>query len=215
MNQEITDRNIAPFAFKRKGRSFVIQLTSEDSERQLHPETQARFNISEHSSFSRGQWDAILRDNAARLALEAAMRLLARRPHSRAEIKRKLFQRRFSAETIESTLNECERLALLDDDAFARVLIDESRQKGHGSRRILSTLLNKGVDKTLAERALADLENPDEEMENARRVFERKLASLSKENDPRRKKEKLYRHLASKGFSSEIVFRLFDECRQL
>ena len=52
--------------------------------------------------------------------------------------------------------------------------------------------------------------NNDLEFETAKNVFYKKLSSLDK-YDNNKKKEKLYRHLSSKGYSSEVIMKLLKD----
>ena len=49
------------------------------------------------------------------------------------------------------------------------------------------------------------------ELEAARRAMAGKLRSLSRENDLRKKREKLFRFMANRGFSPAVIFKLVNE----
>ncbi|HLO03316.1 MAG TPA: regulatory protein RecX [Symbiobacteriaceae bacterium] len=83
-----------------------------------------------------------------------ALRFLARAPHARREVERKL-ARRWPEELITRVIARLERGGWLDDGAFARVYMEA--HPGYGPRRLLGDLVRKGVDRELAERVLAEL----------------------------------------------------------
>lgn len=81
-------------------------------------------------------------------ARSTALRLLARREHSRLELRLKLFQRKLPADIIESVLDEYEAEGWLDDDRFADVYARHRMDLGYGPLRILGELQQRGVHKT-------------------------------------------------------------------
>lgn len=83
-----------------------------------------------------------------------ALHYLARAPHSRHEVERRL-ARRWPEELITRVIARLERGAWLDDAAFARAYLEG--KPGYGPRRLLGDLVRKGVDRELAERVLAEL----------------------------------------------------------
>lgn len=74
-----------------------------------------------------------------------ALRLLARREHSRMELSLKLRQRRIDNGVIESVLDEYEQEGWLDDHRFADVYARQRMDLGYGPLRILAELQQRGV----------------------------------------------------------------------
>jgi regulatory protein len=147
-------------------------------------------------------------------ALKKAFDLLSRRDHSRSELKTKLYSRKFSGASIEHALNECERLNLINDHKFAIRYVAELKFKGYGIFRLREKLYRKGIGKEIIETVLADLD-VDEEKTAARESMEKKLRQLRRETDEQKKRQKLYRHLISRGFSSDTVRELLNEERDM
>ena len=88
----------------------------------------------------------------------SAMRLLARREHSRAELRGKLVGRGFEDNSVEELLQGLENQGLLSDERFAMSLIASRAEKGYGPNRISLELRNRGVSEELARDALAKAE---------------------------------------------------------
>lgn len=78
-------------------------------------------------------------------ARSAALRLLARREHSRFELTLKLRQRKLPGDIIEAVLDDYERVGWLDDDRFADVYARQRMDLGYGPLRILGELQQRGV----------------------------------------------------------------------
>lgn len=145
-----------------------------------------------------------------RKVLEKAFRLLSARASSRAVLAGKLKNKGFSGKLIAKALDECERLNVLNDKEFTESYIRTLRARGYGERRIRRTLQQKGIKKEILDEVLSPENDDDDETEKerAKKVFDAKLKSLKNEIDLRKKKEKLCRHMASRGFSMTIIYDL-------
>jgi regulatory protein len=86
------------------------------------------------------------------------MRLLARREHSRTELRGKLIGRGFENDLVEELLQELEDQDLLSDERFAISLIVSRVETGYGPNRIDLELRNRGVSEELIREALAKAE---------------------------------------------------------
>jgi regulatory protein len=131
-----------------------------------------------------------------------AIRLLGLRSHSAVELGRKLGRRGFDEETIASVLARLTERRYLDDSEFARQLVTH-RSRGRGGAAIAAELASKGVSRSVAQAAVADLD-PEVEIEAAV-VFARRwlpraepgsLRSLLKIAGPR---------LARRGYAPGVV----------
>ena len=87
-------------------------------------------------------------------AYEKALRLLARRAHGTAELRRKLRQT-CPAEAADAAIARLEENGLLDDSAFALQLAEElSRRKAYAPERIRMELQKRGIDAETAKKAV-------------------------------------------------------------
>ncbi len=135
-------------------------------------------------------------------ALERAIRYLAVRGHSETELAAKLRRAGYSGGEISAAVAECRRLGFLNDELYARDCAGMLAARGCGSRKILLELRRRGVA-DLAEEATAEL--AEGEADRARDCARFKLRLLSRENDPCKRREKLWRFLLSRGFPPDIV----------
>jgi regulatory protein len=129
---------------------------------------------------------------------ERALRCLARREHSRAELARKLASYG-SSEEIEDVLNRMAELGLLSDDRFAESWV---RGKGarFGSARLRHDLAQRGVAREVAEAALA--EHGGNDVERARAIWKAKFAIAPA--DPREWARQA-RFLQGRGFAGDVI----------
>ena len=130
---------------------------------------------------------------------ERALRLLARREHSRAELARKLHAHAGPEDDLEALLDELSRRKLLSDERYAearaRVL-----SRRFGAARIAHDLRASGVEEHLAELALKTARAT--EAERAREVWRRKFRAAAKTREDRAKQ---MRFLQSRGFSFDAI----------
>jgi regulatory protein len=87
-------------------------------------------------------------------AYQAAVRMLARRDHFRAELAGKLERRGFDPAGIDAALARCAALGLVDDEGLARRFAEvRGTESGWGPRRIEAELRRRGVGRADAENA--------------------------------------------------------------
>jgi regulatory protein len=87
-----------------------------------------------------------------------AVRFLARRAHSREELRRKLL-RKGTPEQVTPVIARLEELGYLNDEEFANLRARSQRQSKHwGNQRIRIDLKSRGLDARIVELALSRLE---------------------------------------------------------
>jgi len=90
--------------------------------------------------------------------LNIAVRLLSMREHSRAELQRKLIQRKQAADDIELILEKLASEGLQSDERFAEQYIHFRAEKGYGPKRLKLELKEKGLASVLIESGLSEAE---------------------------------------------------------
>ena len=87
-----------------------------------------------------------------------ALELLARREHTRLELRQKLYQRGFAANHIELVLDQLVEERLLDEARFAELYAGARADKGYGPLRVARELRERGVAEDVVAATLAALE---------------------------------------------------------
>ncbi len=129
---------------------------------------------------------------------DRALRLLARREHTRAELKRKLAP--YAGEDdLEALLDRLEEEGSLSERRYVEQLL-ASRSGRYGSLRIAQELKEKGVPGALAEAALREARRLDEA--SCRAVWEKKFGRIPRTPVERARQA---RFLQSRGFSLEAI----------
>ena len=134
-------------------------------------------------------------DNPVELRARA-LRLLARREHSRAELERKLGPHAGSSEAVAGILEALAQKTQLSDERYAEERVRVLSRK-YGAARIRQDLKAKGVDSQLIARV-----STDGELERARSILGRKYREPAATREQRAKR---MRFLQSRGFSREII----------
>jgi regulatory protein len=145
-------------------------------------------------------------------AREAALRLLAVRPRSAAELLRRLRMKGYEPEIGEEVIARLRELGMIDDAAFAGLVVrDRVRLRPQGARRLASELRAKGVDDETAHAAIREtMEGEDtDERELARRAAEKWRPRPGEE--PASARRRLHGYLARRGFDSDVILEVLDE----
>ena len=128
-----------------------------------------------------------------------ALKALARREHSRQELRARLWPFAEDPAEIEPLLDELERRGWLSEARFVEQLTSVRRRR-FGAARILHELREKGVSDSALAAAQSQLK--DSEVDAARAVWKKKFDRLPATLQERAKQS---RFLASRGFSAEAV----------
>lgn len=141
---------------------------------------------------------------------KTALGLLARRRHSKAEVRRKLSSRGFDAGIIEQVLLACERLNYINDETTAEFFIEELIRKRLGLNRIRQSMILRGFSQDLIRRMIDTYDLENRELEIAEAAARKKQAVLIREKDVRKRREKLIRFLRSRGFQAGTISAVVD-----
>ncbi|MEE8368396.1 MAG: RecX family transcriptional regulator [Thermoanaerobaculia bacterium] len=136
---------------------------------------------------------------------EKALQLLARRPHFKLELARKLSSRGFGLEAVESSIERLENEKYLDDYAFAMEWAAGSlRRRGLGVNGLRRELQGRGLEDEVAG-AVVERSFPNGDGELAETVG-RLWSSRGGKG-----REALARHLERKGFSQASIWKVLEK----
>jgi regulatory protein len=151
-------------------------------------------------------------DETQEVAFQQSLRLLSYRPRSVAEVSRRLSEKGFSGQVIETVINRLLEKKYLSDRSFAEEWVENRSTFRPRSRRLLRyELLQKGVAEEHIESALESLKDePDLAYQAGIRYAER-LADLDWETFRKRLGAFLGRRGFSYGTVAPVVKRIWDE----
>lgn len=146
-----------------------------------------------------------------RACLNKAFRILARRDHSCAELNRKLREYDYDRQSIQSVINECQRLGYLDDKRFANTYCEQMLRKGYGPNVIKQKLSTKGLPGGIIQECVASHCDESVQLDACRRVLAKKTKNFSGESTLLNTRAKHQRFLIGRGFSSRIAYQIIEE----
>lgn len=179
----------------------------------ISTETGFKFNIREDSVLSEEKLNDILAENSLSECIKQILSYSVRRAHSSFELKQKLKQKGYSSEIINTAIEKCKEMSIINDEAFAEAFVNELVQKGQGKYKIVDTLKRKGISNDQITKVLDKLNISDSanEEERAKTLASKKMKLLAGKNISDQKlKEKLARYLYSKGFSYDIIAKTIN-----
>ena len=131
-----------------------------------------------------------------------AMRLLARREHSRRELERKLAVHAEDPDEVGRVLDEFEAQGWLSERRVVEQVV-HARRSRFGARRIERELLDKGISADAVAAALPGLK--EGELEAARAVWSKKFGRLPRTPAERARQA---RFLQGRGFDFDVIMKI-------
>jgi regulatory protein len=143
-------------------------------------------------------------------ARQIVLRQLTAAPRSRAQLEQALRRRNCPDDVGAAVLDRLEEVGLVDDEAYAGMLV-RSQQAGRGlaTRALRQELRRKGVDDDTASAALAGVD-PHVEEERARQLVAKRLRAMHG-LEPQVQVRRLAGMLARKGYDAEVAMRVVRE----
>ena len=131
-----------------------------------------------------------------------ALRLLARREHSRQELERKLQVHAADEADLAAALDQLQAKGFIDEQRVADSVVHR-RAPGLGTARVKAELRAKGLDDELVAQTVVSLQAT--EAERATGVWQKKFGAAPADATARARQ---MRFLAARGFSPEVVRRV-------
>ena len=144
-------------------------------------------------------------------AMNSAVRILTHRDHFKFELEQKLQQRGFAGEVIDTVIAECERLNYIDDNRTADVYISQLKRKCFGKRHIRLALKKKHLSAAFIEKLLLENYTEAEEHEIAAKLLEKKMKTFNREEDLKKRRDRIYRFLYARGFNHKVISDLIRD----
>jgi regulatory protein len=139
-------------------------------------------------------------ENSARVA---ALRMLAMRRLTEAQLWNRLAARGYAAEAIVEAIASCKRDGYIDDALFASLYVEGPR-KAVGDVRLVAELVKRGIDREAAQQAVSAA--PRNQTERIALAYER-LARTKRELSY----QSAARALERLGFPTSLIYRVLRE----
>jgi regulatory protein len=139
-------------------------------------------------------------------ALNAAVGALRRRERTSAELHAWLGERGIDEELVEDVIAELVEIGELDDERFAFAYAEDKRDlSGWGAERIEAALVDRGLGRSLAERAAG--EPRDAQLERAVTLLEGRGTDLADEAE----RSRALSFLTRRGYEYELAYDAIRE----
>ena len=145
-----------------------------------------------------------LQEDMDERAMDLALNYLSGRDRSELEMRRYLSRKGCGEEKIEEVIGRLRSYGYLNDEKYARMLVESGAgSKALGRRAIAQKLYQRGIHRDTAQTALEAV-GSETERENAL-LWARRLAPKLAEEEPLKRRAKLSRRLQGKGFGMDAI----------
>lgn len=178
----------------------------------LHQDVVLEFGLAKGKSLGVEEQARMVRRDLVFKARVTALRYMAYRDRTAAEVRRRLCKT-YSEEVVDEVVERLHASGLLDDRAFAEAFAERRfRQEGHGPARVRADLIRKGVASAVLEAALdAVFSEQDALADRAAEVGRTWWQRLSREPDEMKRKKKVCDYLVRRGYPFDLARRVvFD-----
>jgi regulatory protein len=176
----------------------------------LSEDTFLNFGFRTNDEITEETLNEVKRFDEYQFAKKTALDYLSYRVRSVKEIKDKLKEKKISDETIGKTITHLEKLGLINDEEFARFLVQSSSgKKPSGKNVIKQKLYRKGISKEIAEKVLDEMYTDVTEKKLLMDVFnkyQKKIRGI----DKNKRRRKMFETLARKGFDFDLINELLN-----
>lgn len=136
-------------------------------------------------------------------AMRAAVRALARRPMSVAELRERL-SAKFDATVVERVVGDLQRQRLLSDHAAADAIAHARRKRGHATAAIQERLVERGIDAGTARRAARGAAEAQGDDAMAFDLAAQRVRSAPAGLAPDAIRRRVYGWLARRGYAEDL-----------
>lgn len=139
-------------------------------------------------------------------AMDKAYRFLSFRPRSEKEMRDKLSEK-FEQETVDEAIGKLKSYNFINDEEFARMWVN-SRQSGRSAKALAFELKRKGLEKSVIDGALSDVDK-ESELESALELVRSKSKYQGLEKQEAY--QKIGGFLARRGYNYDIIKKVIEE----
>lgn len=164
-----------------------------------------KYDLKEDSDIDYNKLIEALKEENNKEAYNKALELLSFKDYTSFEIKTKLYKKDYDDDVIENVINKLIEYNFINDERYANNYLSYSlKYKKHGKNKIVYSLRQKGIDKSILSSLSFD---EDKEYEYALILGEKKFNKLKEDKN---KKEKIYRYLLSRGYNIGVTLKVIE-----
>lgn len=187
----------------RRFKNKIVVYFNDKNKIDLSYDAFSRFYLYKNKKISDDEYRSIVDFISGEQFLKYALKIINKTRISELKIRQKLYEKSASKHQVDQTIDYLKKYHLIDDETLMNDLIEMGHQKLDGKIKIKETLLKKGISSSLIENIdfVDDIEQ--------KKAKELVIKDQSKFNrySYQTKKDKIYRHLLSKGFTHDIALK--------
>ncbi len=141
-----------------------------------------------------------------------ALKVLTRRDHSEAELRRKMADRGISAVTVDDIICRLKQAGYLDDRRYALRWAESAVRNGKGyGYRLRCELSRRGIADDIAAGVAEQMSAEYDEAETIRALATRKFAGFGPRIVDQRQKRRIIGYLQRRGFSLTAILQVLQD----
>lgn len=198
--------NVQELIFNQRAKHYTLVL--DNGERfVLYEDALVAYDIRKGLELDEETLVALKSDNEVAKAVQYACSYLLNTPRTEKGIKDKFRTKGYTPDVAEKALQKLHSLGYIQDHQYAVAFV-ESSIRFKSPRAIRQKLQEKGIDKNMAEQVLAGYDDETQQEAAIKALIVKKAKQLS-ETDPKKRRDKLLRHILGKGYSYELTMRVY------
>lgn len=201
---------ISSIVLKKKNKTCEIFVNNE-SRITISLDLIMKYRISKGIEWDNKLEELLKREQTLINVRQAAYNFASFKPRTIKQVKDKLKKERFNAEDIEKALIFLKDYRLIDDEKYAYTFAAEyPLRKGAGKPKLISELIQRGIEKELAHSAADEAYNNCNSKALAYKSANKKMKSIVKKPKEKRK-PLLIAFLIRQGFDRDVIKEISEE----
>ena len=181
----------------------IFTLQTSKGEVQVHSDIIVKFGIAA-GEFDDAKFDIAKQESDQIIALNLVTKYLSSTMKTEKQIKDYLYKKEFKTKTIQAVVEKLKEYGLLDDRNFANYYIKSN--PNYSANKFKQKLFSFGVSKDIVADVLQDFDDFEGCQKSATKFLKNKTLD-------QKTKEKLIRHLVSKGYNWNDIGKVLNELK--
>lgn len=156
-----------------------------------------------------------IRENITEKAAERAAAYINIKPRTAFQVRKYLREKGFDSDVIDDVVKQLAEYHYIDDMEYAMMYFRYGFEKGRGLVRIKRELAEKGVATDVIEMAYDELEDVPDQTDAAMQIAKNMISGIELDDmdyeEKRKLQAKIGRRLMSRGFSSDVVYKVINK----
>lgn len=176
----------------------------------IDEDTLLRFGLLTGDEITKERLNEISEHDEVMVGKKIAYAYISYKQRSKSELVKKLKQKKISVPAIDKIVVLLENQKYLNDESYAKNYLESKiNRKSIGRRLLEHKLSEKGIDKEIVKKIIDENYAGEKESELAIKLL-KKYEKKNKSEDEFVKKQKIFRHLASRGFDFDLINKIIE-----